>query len=151
MRLIVIALHPAQSPSRRPHKLHIACFRLRPKSALIPLLVLSKSHPLRWAVIWFQSPRKPAPFHKGASDEVRNSIRIRRKLVVIVLLPAGASGTPPPTNRKGTLCVFAGNLLLSDCFLRGHDKSCPYAHERTASRRATKGTACGASAPTHTH
>ena len=30
----------------RPHKLHIACFRLRPKSALIPLLVLSPPKPL---------------------------------------------------------------------------------------------------------
>ena len=33
---------------RRPHKLHIPCFRPRPKSAVIPLLVLSPTEPLCW-------------------------------------------------------------------------------------------------------
>ena len=61
-----MVLLPASILRRRPHKLYIACFRLRPKSALIPLLVLSKSHPLCWAVIWCLWPVHFATFpHYG--------------------------------------------------------------------------------------
>ena len=45
----------------RPHKLHIACFRVRPKSALIPLLVLSPPKPLTlgFGVAPFYGPPSP--------------------------------------------------------------------------------------------
>ena len=45
-----------RSPAPRRSKLHIACSdfmsRAKNQSALIPLLLLSKPKPLRWASIW---------------------------------------------------------------------------------------------------
>ena len=48
------ALQIPPSPPRRS-KLYIACsdFYFKNRSALMPLLLLSKSNPLRWALIWF--------------------------------------------------------------------------------------------------
>ena len=63
-----------RSPAPRRSKLHIACSDFfKSQSALIALLLLSKSNPLRWASIWFwaQSRKKidfAALVHVGAKS-----------------------------------------------------------------------------------
>ena len=98
----------------RPHKLHIACFRLRPKSALISLLVLSppKPHTLGFGV---------APFRSLVRNDITGSLSVhgktsantycgnpssrRRKVRSVSELPFGHS----PGGRPKVL-PFTGNL-----------------------------------------
>ena len=56
--------------------------------------------------------------HERPYDRGNYIVRFRRNLAVIAPLSAGASGTPPPTNRKVTLYEFATNRWLSHYILR---------------------------------
>ena len=101
------ALQIPPSPPRRS-KLYIACsdFYFKNRSALMPLLLLSKSNPLRWALIWFFHGRdlnplsSPSGFAAQRRERVGTSCTKCRKALQI-----------PPSPPKRKSCHVSGRIF----------------------------------------